>query len=629
MRVRLLGGLSVDGVDERDLGSRKARTLLKMLALRAGTAVTIDELVDRLWDDEPPARPAEQVGVLVSRLRGVVGTDRIVRSDAGYTLIADWVDVDELAALAAAAGVALAEGRVGAARAAAGAAMATARGPLLPDEEGPWIEVERAAVAAHLTVARRVAIEAAVAAGDVAGAAGVAEQVLATDPYDEVVLRALMQAHLTARRPASALAAYARVRERLAEDLGVPPTAETEALHAVALAAADGDMAAVPELSPLPESDGRSARSIVGRDAELAALDSALAEAAGGAAVMVLVEGDAGMGKTVLLDTWLARLPTDVLVVRGRCDELGRDLPLQPVVDALSDRLSVLGPTEAVTVLGPDAAILAPLLGPAAETTATAVADADERRAHVFTALVNTLARAAGERTAVIVVEDLHFAATATAAWLAFAHRRATRTVLVATTRGRSVAALTPTTRLVLRPLTVDEVETLVGRERAVALYERSGGHPLLLSAFVDAPEGSVPATVRDAVNTQLATLPDRAAGTLRVAATLGLDCDIDVIAGITEISAVETLSDLEAALSTGLVIEQGTRFAFRHELLRDAIDATIGAAGVRAPAGGARAGGPSGRRCAGGRRARQGGRRSRARGLVIRRRRRASRRSV
>ncbi|MFN2502960.1 MAG: BTAD domain-containing putative transcriptional regulator [Acidimicrobiales bacterium] len=211
--------------------------------------------------------------MLVSRLRGVLGPERITRSDAGYALLVDWVDVIELRSLAAVAARALADGRVGAARAAADAALGLARGELLADEDGEWILPHRTAVAATVTQVQRLAVDAAVAAGDHGSAAAQAEQALAHDPYDEVVLRTLMAAHLAAGRPASALAAYGRVRARLAEDLGVPPTAETEAMYGQALGAANGDAVAQSVERTAPPG-------VVGRTKEIAALDNALAEVA-------------------------------------------------------------------------------------------------------------------------------------------------------------------------------------------------------------------------------------------------------------------------------------------------------------------------------------------------------------
>src|SRR5690349_2228333 len=96
LRVRLLGGFHVEGFDEHDLGTRKARVLLKRLAASSGQPVSADELADVVWGDSPPRNPADQVSVLVSRLRGVLGADRIPRTDAGYRLAADWYDVAEL-----------------------------------------------------------------------------------------------------------------------------------------------------------------------------------------------------------------------------------------------------------------------------------------------------------------------------------------------------------------------------------------------------------------------------------------------------------------------------------------------------------------------------------------------------
>ena len=60
LRIRLLGGLVVDGYSERDLGSRKGRTLLKRLAVGRGGFVSIDQLVDALWGDEPPSKPNDE-----------------------------------------------------------------------------------------------------------------------------------------------------------------------------------------------------------------------------------------------------------------------------------------------------------------------------------------------------------------------------------------------------------------------------------------------------------------------------------------------------------------------------------------------------------------------------------------
>jgi len=573
MRVRLLGGFEIEGVREHDLGSRKGRTLLKVLAVARGKPVSVDRIADALWGDALPAHPADQVGVLVSRLRGVLGTERIVRTDAGYVLGADWLDVDELVELAATASRALDEGRVGAARAATGAALALARGRLLPDEEGEWVEGERAAADAAVSRVERLAVDAAVAAGDHGAAAALAEQALARDPYDEAVLRALMRSHLAAGRPASALAAYARVRKRLAEDLGVPPTAATEAVYAEALAAADGSPAAEPPARP------RAHPELVGRRSELAELDAALEGVGGGGVGLVVVEGEAGMGKTTLVRSWSRLLAQDAVVLHGRCDELGRDLPLQPVSDALADHLRDIGTDRATALVGGDADTLAPLLGPITGATATVVADAQVARDRVFAALAATVSRAGGERPVVLVVEDLHVAGSGTLAWLSFARRRCRHTLLVVTTRPGGARDLDATGHIRLGPLDREAVAELVGARRAGALYERSGGHPLLLAALAGAGEEEIPATLRDAVASRVDTLGDDVAATLRVAAVLGPECDLQLLAQVASTPVVDVLAHLEAAARAGLLVEQGDGFAFRHQLMREALEAATGAA--------------------------------------------------
>lgn len=572
MRVRVLGGLAVDGIAERDLGSRKGRTLLKVLALARGAPVSPGALAEVLWGDYQPARPAEQVGVLVSRLRGVVGADRLPRTDAGYSLRADWLDVDDVASLGAAAAAALAEGKVGAARAAAEAALQLARGPLLPDEDGLWVEAERAAADAAVARARSVAIDAAVAAGDFGGAAALGEAALARDPYDEVALRALMRAHLAAGRPASALAAYAGVRSRLVEDLGVSPTPETEALYSTALTA-DEAGAATPAAGPGAPAAGPGG--FVGRAAELAALDQALAQAAGGGTALVAVEGEAGIGKSALVDHWSRQVAgRGVVVLEGRCDELGRDLPLQPVSDALAEHLRAAGSERAAAIVGPDANALAPLLGPVAGPSATVVADAETGQAALFSALAAAVARCHPGAPLVLVVEDLHRAGPSTRAWLAFARHRCPATVFVVTSRRPETAPLAPTATLRPGPLSVEEAAELVGREQAEALHGRTGGHPLLLVALAGGG-----ADLQEAVALRVDALGPEAAATLRVAAVLGPDCDLDLVAQVSQQHAVTVLGHLEAAAAAGLLAERGGGFSFRHGLVRDALDAGAGPA--------------------------------------------------
>lgn len=570
LRVRLLGGLTVEGLGERELGSLKGRRLLKALALNRGQPVSIDRLVEVVWGDEPPTRPGDQLGVLVSRLRSVFGADRIPRTDAGYALAIDWLDLDELDARVAEAFEALSQDRLGAARAAAEAATALLRGPVLPEEEGEWLAVERARALTHETAARRIAAEAAERAGDHAAATVAAEQALANDPYDEASLRVLMRAQAAAGRPASALAAFARLKEQLAEDLGVSPSPETRELHdAILLAdeAVESDRSAQPRPSSLP-----------GRERELAALDDLLAGAIAGHTATVAVEGEAGIGKSALIATWMGRVRPRALVLAGRCDPLGRDLPLQPIADAIASELAGRPESERLDLLGAETVSIGRLLGVDAApdaSEATVVADTEIGRARLFAAMLAVIVRLAGGRPTVVIVDDLHLAGSSTLSWLQFATTRMTRLALVVATRPVALPLNIDTT-ISLGPLDVDAVADVVGRERASELHSRSGGHPLLLTAL--ATSGSTAATLTEAVEHRMGAL-GRADQTIRTAALLGTDIDLDLLSQVLRTPAVELIEHLELAASSGLLIERGMGFAFRHELERDVLEASAGSA--------------------------------------------------
>ena len=300
LRIRLFGGLEVEGVTEKELGSRKARTLVKMLAPRRGAPVSADRIVDALWGDDPPARPVDQVGVLVSRLRPVIGADRLRRTDAGWSLDVDWLDVEELEARVDEAAARMDAGSHAAALAAARAALTLVRGELLADEpDAAWVEADRAAAARAVARARVLTAEAALAGGRPGDAAAAAEVALDHDPYDEAALRVLMRAHAAAGRPASALAAYAHACAS-----AWPRTSESirwrRPRNCTLRCCSDRS---APSLAAVKMASLRSSVEV----GELDLLDRHLAAVTAGTTAAVVLEGEAGIGKTAVLDQWVPR----------------------------------------------------------------------------------------------------------------------------------------------------------------------------------------------------------------------------------------------------------------------------------------------------------------------------------
>src|SRR5580692_12598175 len=213
LAVRVLGDFGVDGIEPQALGSRKARLALQVLAMAEGQAVPADVLVDALWETAPPARPEDQVAVLMSRLRSVLGRDRIEHRDRGYLLHCDWLDATELAGLTREMESRRQAGQVLGAVAAARVALSLIRGGGPQQVPGEWAQLRRAELERLVSRARLVAAAALLEAGDWVAAADAASAAVERDPYDEAALRILLRAYVMGGRMAGALAIYAGARQ--------------------------------------------------------------------------------------------------------------------------------------------------------------------------------------------------------------------------------------------------------------------------------------------------------------------------------------------------------------------------------------------------------------------------------
>jgi DNA-binding SARP family transcriptional activator len=587
VRVRLFGGLAVEGVDLTTLGSRKARQALARLAVARGAPVSASVLADVVWGDDPPSQPADQLSVLISRLRSVLGAQRLTRGQAGYALHADWLDVGALPELTDEARRRLDRGAVAPANAAAQAALELLRGPVLPEEpeETSWLEAERALAVRHAAAARLVAAEAMLAGGDPWTAASLAQQALAAEPYDESALRALMLAHVAAGRPALALHAYAEIADRLRDELGVDPAPASRDLHLRLLRAEPvsptGPRTRVGATGPGPGAD------LYGRDAELATLWTARALADAGQPHLVLVEGEPGIGKTRLLTVFAsAQQDTAVLACRGQ--EHAGGLPLQPLLDALAAYLR--SAEHADDLLAGAAAPVRALLGDLRgdlrggdeadrEPAVAALAhDPETGLSRVFAALDTVVGRIAGHAPLLLVLDDIQWADPASRAWLHHAvHRLAgTRLMVLAARRTAEGEAVRADTVLRLGPLDRSAAAAALGlpagSPEAARLHERSAGNPLFLWELFHTSGTQLPTTIRDSIVERCERAGPAAAGTLRTAAVLGPDVDLELLAAVLTEPVPTLLDHLEEGVRRQVLVESGTGFQFAHQLVREAL---------------------------------------------------------
>ncbi|MET8153782.1 ATP-binding protein [Actinoplanes sp. NPDC049668] len=563
-----------------EIGSRKARQLLALLATARGRVVTVDRIVGVLWPGRPPRRPAENVATLVSRVRAALGPGALVGGRAGYRLGDDVAtDVHEAELL-----LADAESRLvpepALARAAAQAA-AGRLGPamLLADEpEADWVRAARTDHAERLRRARRVIAEAGLRTGLPALARDAASEALADDPFDEEACRSLMRAYDALGEPVRSLAAFDGLRRVLADELGVDPAAATRALH-VAILRGDADR----------PPGGGATTGLAGRDRELAELARSWQDACAGRGAVVLIGGEAGIGKTRLADELARRAAPAGRVVTTRCYEAERSLFLQPIVEALT-RLVVTLPAERIRAAAADrAGALAALVPEAAGLLGAAPREhgsPDAQRRRAYDAVVTFLRRLAREETLLLTVDDLQNAGTATVELLHYLARHVgdARLLVVATVRDgegrRALSTLRPVARTVelaaLDTAAILTLATAAGHpEHAGQIERRTRGHTLFVVESLralTAGEPGVPETLRAGVLARVQRAGGHAEELLRAAAVLGPSFAPATVAGLLGLAVQETTRRCEALLRTRLTVVAGPAYEFANDLVQEVL---------------------------------------------------------
>jgi DNA-binding CsgD family transcriptional regulator/tetratricopeptide (TPR) repeat protein len=335
---------------------------------------------------------------------------------------------------------------------------------------------------------------------------------------------------------------------------------------------------------------------VVGREPELAQLDAARAEAADGSAVVALVGGEAGVGKSRLVAELVDRAEADgFLVLQGSCLDLGEgDLPLAPIVEVLRSFPTSLGPERAARVLGPATGGLAGLVPALAEGPAPQPPEPSR----VLELLLGVIQRLAAEAPTLVVVEDLHWADQSTRDLLAFlVHSlRDERFLLVATYRTDELHRRHPLVpfladvsrtgrpvRIELERLDRAQVGTLLRaiRGEAVddalvdAVYGRSEGNPFMAEELLVASEtgtGALPPTLRDTLTARLARCSEPAHVVLRVAAVAGRQVDDVLLGALTGLDDGVLMTALRELVDLQVLVPQGDCYRFRHALVQEVV---------------------------------------------------------
>ncbi|CAN5837954.1 AAA family ATPase [soil metagenome] len=464
MRVCLTGSVSLSAeeftLEGSGLGSRQARLVLAALVIERRHAVPREQLAEILWPGGLPQSWDPALRGVISKVRANLAAAGLPASEAlafafgcyQIHLPPDAVVDTELAAAAVeAAEESLRQGDARKACDEAMAARAVLSLPFLPGEDGGFVNRVRDGLRSQLIRALETLSEAHARSGSTALAVEAAEAAIVLEPLRESTHRRLMAAHSAGGNRGAALVAYKRCRRLLAEELGVDPSPSTESAYIELLG---DEPSAAPTTSPLgpkeasPFPNGlRRTSPFVGRTEELAQLDEAWREARAGRHRVVLVGGEAGMGKTSLAAQFAtAAHLDDAVVLFGRSDE-HLLVPCEALAEALSRYIAGC-PVERLSrhleSAGPELALLVPeLTHRLSSLPQVEFADSETNRHRLFAAVSSFLTAMAQEAPVVLVVEDLQWAGTASLLLLRYLARslESAAVLIVLTYRDDEVAS--------------------------------------------------------------------------------------------------------------------------------------------------------------------------------------------
>jgi len=356
LEIRLLGPFEalVDGRPVSVAGSKR-EALLALLALRRGSLVAVDALIDALWGEDLPAGPRNALQHHVMRIRAALGPQAISSTAEGYALGHATVDALDFEDRLAAARRSLRQGDARGAADETARALQLWRGAALqglPDTATLTAEARR--LQSLRVDALEEACEAALALGERAELVPTIRQALAEAPFRERLWGQLMLALYRSGRQADALDAFQEARQVLSEELGLVPGPELQRLQAAIL---EHDAAIAPVPVPARRQGNLPAplTTFVGRDGELDRVVALLGEAR-----LVTITGLPGVGKSRLAleaarvleqeaadGAWLADLeraagPDDVSRLVADALDVADDERLERVVGRLRDATAIV-----------------------------------------------------------------------------------------------------------------------------------------------------------------------------------------------------------------------------------------------------------------------------------------------
>jgi DNA-binding SARP family transcriptional activator len=614
LHVRLLGPLEVTTggarLEAAAFPGRQGRLVFAALAL-APRPVDRNELADILWPNRLPSSWTRDLSAIVSKLRSLLADVAEIETGNGrwYALrmpADSAVDVTTAARTIEQAEKVVTGDPLRALQSTEGLDRVLAE-PFLAGDDCPWVDDRRAEL--HDLAVRNLVVRAdALCRRATPAAVATAQQLVDAEPQREQAYVLLMRAHLALGGRVDALRTYERLRRMLAEDFGLSPSPAAEELLRSALGPEEpADDATAPAL-PLPPAVVDARRTaIVGREQEVAALETVFA---GSGARFALVLGPPGIGKSRLACEIAARAhERGCVVCYGACS-VGPATPYRVIIDAFTSARLTPGAGDAF-MSGADAVV--ELIGTG---DATRPESARPRRDFV-TAVATAVGRCAAGQLLLVLVDDLQWVDRATVRMLDQLLALVPGIRVIATARG-TVLDDVDVAGMLARLRTRDSATTvhLSGLDRtgvAAALYEHgvddvdtalvdavhraTGGNPLYVRevgrhlAVSGRPQGGfggplldaigLPRGLAELIDANVARLGASARRVLEVSAVIGQPIELGVLARACGLPDRELQAAVEVTRQAGVLVDGSSEAAalrFDHPLVREVLLHGLGA---------------------------------------------------
>ncbi len=605
----ILGDLSVTVEGEpRPITAGKQRAALVLLLLSPNRTVSTAALIDGIWGGDLPQHPDTALQIVISRLRGCLGPAApcIVSNPSGYRIEVGDDDVDvALAQSACASGRRLLDDNDPnrAAEVLGHALTRWTSDPLSDLAAFPFCHAARNRLRELELSIYELRNDALLAAGRHIDLLDTIDEWITSEPWRERLRAQQVLALYRSGRQVDALRAYDAYRDRLVDELGVDPSRDLCELHRDVLTHAPVLACRGTQLeSRIPLWTSLSLP-FVGRADEQELIFARIREVFAGQPMMVLVEGEPGIGKTRLILEVARRVQDDAILLSATAND-----SMTPAVVGLARAIVAtiadLPDDELRRCLGPlagDLAAVVPVLRTRFPDLTHACDLPDSGRGpRLVDAVTSCLTQLSRRAPIVLLLDDLQRAGAAllfVIGHLMAADERP-RILVLATARSaptsRSsnladlVAALEHRGRLErvhLEGLGVTSVERLLCRlgtreptREARLLHRTTDGHPFFLNEILQAGDWQralidPPPSVREFVRRRVHALGDASEGILLDAAGLGIAFDIALLGDIADVPRATTAALIDGAVTAGILRTVGKNtFTFVHEICRRAL---------------------------------------------------------